>query len=138
MSEPRLFIALKAFIEHEGKILILREAGEYADGTNAGKFDVPGGRLKPGEKFEDALRREVEEETGLTVTIGSAFHVGEWRPVVRGEEWQVVGVFMKCVAESAGVRLTGDHDRFEWIDPVTHRDHPLIENLHAAFEAYLR
>ncbi|HEY4477365.1 MAG TPA: NUDIX domain-containing protein [Candidatus Paceibacterota bacterium] len=65
MMEPKLFIATKAVIAHDGKILILREAGSYAEGTNMGRYDLPGGRLKPGEHFSEALKREVVEETGV-------------------------------------------------------------------------
>jgi len=36
----------KAFIEHRGKVLIIREAAGYKDGTNKGRYDVPGGRIK--------------------------------------------------------------------------------------------
>lgn len=136
MSAPTFFLALKAFVERDGKILILREAGTYVDGTNAAKFDVPGGRLQPGEKFDEALRREVLEETGLTVSLGKPFHLGEWRPTVRGEQWQIVGVFVRCTADAGDVVLQGDHDEFLWIDPTKHREYPLIPNLHDAFEAY--
>ena len=76
--EPKLFIATKAVIVHEGKILILREAGSYAEGTNMGRYDFPGGRLKPGEHFSQALGREVVEETGLSVQIGNPIAVNEF------------------------------------------------------------
>ena len=66
---PKLFLATKAFIIYEGKVLILRESGSYQDGTNAGRYDLPGGRLNPGEKYDEALAREVLEETGLTIKI---------------------------------------------------------------------
>lgn len=133
---PTLFFALKAFIERDGKILVIRESGKYADGTNQGSFDVPGGRLQPGEKFDEALRREVKEETGLDVDIGAPFFLNEWRPTVRGEEWQIVGTFVRCVAKDGDVKMEGDHDEYLWIDPASHNDHPLIPNLHPAFDAY--
>ncbi|MFA5129443.1 MAG: NUDIX domain-containing protein [Patescibacteria group bacterium] len=136
--EPKLFIATKAFIVHQGKVLILREAGSYSDGSNAGRYDVPGGRLKPGERFDEALRREVKEETGLEVTIGQPIAVNEWRLVVRGEPWQIVGIFFVCEASSDVVRLSEDHDAFEWIDPATYREHGVIDNLSIPFEAYLK
>ena len=65
--EPKLFIAGKAFIKHNGKILVLRESSKYQDGTQTGKYDVAGGRLKPGENFLEALKREVKEELNLKI-----------------------------------------------------------------------
>lgn len=135
---PKLFIATKAFIEHEGKVLIVRESTQYKDGTNPGKFDVPGGRLNPGERFDEALRREVKEETGLEVEIHEPIHVGEWRPVVREEPWQVVGVFFRVTCSSKEVTASVDHNELKWIDPAKYADEPMIANLTLAFEAYLK
>lgn len=135
--EPKLFVATKAFINYRGKILILRESNTYADGTNAQKYDVAGGRLTPGEKFDDALKREIQEETGLEVEIGKPFYVGEWRPVVRGEHWQVIGICFECFAKTEEVTLSKDHDAFEWIDPKHYTQHAIIENFLPAFEAYI-
>lgn len=135
--ETKLFVATKAFIIHDNKVLILRESKKYEDGTKAGKFDVVGGRLKPGEHFAESLIREIKEETGLDVEIGKPFFVNEWRPVVKGEQWQIVGTFFECSTKSNHVNLSKDHDKFLWIDPKEYSNYPLIENLKPAFEAYV-
>lgn len=36
-------------------------------GPYAGKYDLPGGRLEPGESLEQAIKREIKEETGYSV-----------------------------------------------------------------------
>lgn len=131
------FTATKAFIVYDNKILILRESPRYKEGTNHGKFDVVGGRVKPGERFDESLLREIKEETGLDVKIGRPFFVGEWRPVVNGEQWQIIGTFFECAADSNNVVLSKDHGEFLWIKPEDHKKHNLIENLVPAFEAYL-
>ena len=135
--EPKLFVAMKAFIVHDGRILILRESPKDTDRTNVGRYDVVGGRIMPGQRFDESLLREIREETGMTVKIGRPFHVDEWRPVVRGEPWQIVATFFECFADSDAVDLSGEHDDYRWIEPKAYRSHPLIENLHQAFEAYL-
>lgn len=133
----RLFVAAKAFVVYQGKILILQESGQYQDGTNVGKYDVVGGRVKPGERFDDGLLREIKEETGLDVTIGRPFFVNEWRPVVRDEPWQIVGIFFACEATTDQVQLSEDHAAYQWIDPADYTQYPLIENLLPAFAEYL-
>jgi 8-oxo-dGTP diphosphatase len=135
--EIKIFVATKAFVMYEGKVLLLRESGEYTDGTNAGCYDVVGGRVEPGQRFDDSLLREIKEETGLEVKIGRPFFVNEWRPVVRDEKWQVVGTFFECFATSSKVTLSVDHDHYEWIDPKDYLKHNIVENLKPVFDSYL-
>ncbi len=134
----KLFVATKAFIHHDGKILILRESAKYQDGTNADAYDVVGGRVEPGERFDESLLREIREETGLSATIEKPFFVSEWRPAVRGEQWQVIGIFFICTVQSDTVVLSKDHDDYKWIDPKEYKQSNLIENLGPVFEAYLK
>jgi 8-oxo-dGTP diphosphatase len=135
--EIKLFTATKAFIIHDGKVLLLKESTKYADGANAGKFDVVGGRIKPGQRFDESLIREIQEETRLNVKIGRPFFVNEWRPIVRGEQWQIVGTFFECFAKSDKVILSEDHEEYVWIDPKEYKKYNLIDNLIPAFASYL-
>lgn len=96
-----------------------------------------GGRIKPGQNFLESLTREIEEETGLKVVVGKPFHVGEWRPIVNNEQWQVVGTFFECQANSDKVILSEDHDDYVWIEPKEYSNYPIIENRKSAFESYL-
>ena len=132
------FIACKAFITYQNKILILKESNKYQEGTNAGRYDVVGGRVKPGEKFDEGLIREIKEETGLAVKLGKPFFVNEWRPVVKDEQWQVVGTFFECEAETDQVVLSEDHEECIWIEPKDFKNYNLIPNLIPAFQTYLQ
>ncbi len=69
----RVFTATKAFINFNGKILILREAITYEDASNVGKYHIPGGRIKPGQNWKESLQREIREESGLEIKIGKPF-----------------------------------------------------------------
>lgn len=133
----KLFAATKAFIVHDGKILLLKESSKYNDGSNEGKFDVVGGRVEPGQKFDESLLREIKEETGLDVQVGRPFFVNEWRPVVRNETWQIIGTFFECFANSDDVKLSDDHSEFVWINPQDYKNYNLINNLIPAFESFL-
>jgi 8-oxo-dGTP pyrophosphatase MutT (NUDIX family) len=51
-----------AIIVHDGRIALLTN-------QSSGKYFPPGGGIEIGETLEDALRREVREETGLEIEI---------------------------------------------------------------------
>jgi 8-oxo-dGTP pyrophosphatase MutT (NUDIX family) len=111
-------IATKALIVNDqGQLLILREASTYKEGTNVGRFHMPGGRLDPGEAFVDGLKREVSEETGLQIEIGRPIYVGEWHPVIKGVPHQIVAIFFVCKPLTSTVQLSDEHDDFTWILP---------------------
>lgn len=131
-------MATKAFIEKNGKILAVREAAEYEEGTNAGKWQIPGGRIEPGENYREALKREIREETGLEISIEEPFTMGEWRPQIKGDKWQIVAVFFRCKPETDEVEIGEEHTEYIWIEPGKHVKHDFIGNLHQKFEKYIQ
>ncbi|MEX0930187.1 MAG: NUDIX hydrolase [Candidatus Paceibacterota bacterium] len=131
------FVATRAFIvNEEGKVLIIREAPEYEGGTQIGKYDLPGGKIKPGESAVEAAKREAKEEVGLDVAVGRPFFVSEWYPEIKGETIQIVGIFFKCTTDKTEVVLSGDHDDFQWIDPAEHEQYEIMTENLGAFEVY--
>ncbi len=59
---PRLDAAIIVLVEHAGRCLLGRQAGWPAK-----RYSTLAGFVEPGESLEDALRREVMEEAGVTV-----------------------------------------------------------------------
>lgn len=121
-------VAAKAVIVNDkGQILIVRESTTHDTNTQGGRYSLVGGRLNPGESYLDALKREVMEEVGLDVEPGRPIYVGEWRPVIKGVPHQIVAIFTICKAKSTQVRLSEEHDGFEWIDPKQRGDYDLAD-----------
>jgi 8-oxo-dGTP diphosphatase len=59
----RPVVGVGAVIVHEGRVLLVQRGREPL----RGHWSIPGGAVETGETLETALRREVLEETGLTV-----------------------------------------------------------------------
>lgn len=72
----KVWFAQKAFILREGKVLLVRKTPDAP--VHPGKWEVPGGRLEPGEDLTAHLCREVREETGLTVVPAEPFFLWDW------------------------------------------------------------
>lgn len=115
MSDVVQRVAAKAFIRFNDKFLLLREGAP--DGTQIGKYQIPGGMVELGEPFMDALLREVKEETGLTVRPIAPIMVDGWLPTLEGIKHQIVAVFYLCEAQSDKVVLSHEHDDFAWVSP---------------------
>jgi 8-oxo-dGTP diphosphatase len=62
-----MLIVVAAVIESEGKILACQRR---RDDTFGLMWEFPGGKVKPDESLEQALRRELQEELGVKSTIG--------------------------------------------------------------------
>ena len=132
-------VAGKAVIVNpDGKVLILRESPTHKTNTMAGHYQLPGGRLEPGETFEQGLRREVREEAGLEITIGKPLQLGEWRPVIQGVPHQVFVVFVAAETNSRAVTVSDEHDDYLWIDPIKRRNYDIMPQDDTAIDAYVQ
>lgn len=135
-SIERQWIAAKAFIVNDGKVLVLREA-ETDVASVVGTYQLPGGRLQMGESFFDALSREVQEETSLAIEAVRPLTVSQWTPVVQNQRWQVVGFFYECKITSGSVQLSEEHDDYKWISPNEYAQLEISPGERPVFEAYL-
>jgi 8-oxo-dGTP diphosphatase len=138
MADIRQRVAAKALIVNdEGKVLLVREASAYKEGTNVGRYDVPGGRIEPGEKYMDALHREVREEVGLEVEPIKPLYVSEWFPVIKGEPNHITAIFYACRALGTDAKLSEDHDDFVWVDPEKIGDYNTMDVTGNVVKAWL-
>jgi 8-oxo-dGTP pyrophosphatase MutT (NUDIX family) len=65
-KRPRVVLVNRCFVKNAtGRLLVIRRSPD--DQNNAGKWEVPGGKLDEGQDLVHAQEREVLEETGLLV-----------------------------------------------------------------------
>jgi 8-oxo-dGTP diphosphatase len=69
MSEMIRVVA--AIIERDGRVLICRRPEGKAF---AGKWEFPGGKIRPSETPRQAIERELREELGVGARIGNLIH----------------------------------------------------------------
>ena len=65
MSAKILLVAACALVDADGRVLI---AQRPEDKTMAGLWEFPGGKIEDGERPEQTLIRELQEELGATVS----------------------------------------------------------------------
>lgn len=114
--DKRVYFGQKAFIEEAGKVLVLRDPRCFIDGQTG--LDLPGGKYRWGLPLDDELRREVKEETGLEIEIGKPFTVWTYYGLKarKGHVSHTVLVGYLCKYKSGKVKLSNEHDKYEWVD----------------------
>ena len=94
-----------AVVERGGSYLITRRL----EGTHlAGLWEFPGGKISPGEKPEEALRRELKEELGVEAAVGELIETVDWTY----PEKSVRLLFFRCVLEGQPQPLEGQEMRW--------------------------
>lgn len=132
---PHPLLGVGAIIFEDDMVLLVERAGEPLKGW----WSIPGGLLETGEKLEDALRREVREETGLAVDILSRFDIFEriMRDTEGRAEYHYVLVDYICRVASGTLQPGDDVSRVEWVPRARLRDYKVtagtIEAIERAF-----
>ncbi|MCD6546997.1 MAG: NUDIX hydrolase [Nanoarchaeota archaeon] len=93
------------------QFLVLKYSGVYGPKVK-GKWTFPSGRLEKNENYEDALKREVKEETGLDIDIVYQFF-SSIITTVDGEK--VLTVVYLCRPKGKKIKLCKEHTDYKWV-----------------------
>ncbi|MDD7930862.1 NUDIX domain-containing protein [Actinomycetospora straminea] len=99
-------IVVGAALVRDGRVLAARRTRPAAA---AGRWELPGGAVEPGEDEATALARELHEELALAVVVGD--RLGPEVPLP-GER-----VLRIRVCASAGEPTALEHDALRWLGP---------------------
>lgn len=106
-------------VNDQGEVLIARRKSHL---RNGGKWEFPGGKLRPGEAPEACLCREIEEEMGITIEVYAPFWaVNHAYPT---QNILLLGYFCRITGENW--RLT-DHDEIRWVSRFRLLDYDLSD-----------
>ncbi len=100
-------VAVGAIVLRDDALLMVRRARDPGKGL----WSLPGGRLETGEYLADAVRREVAEETGLSVTVGELVGIFE---VVGDPHYVILDFFARAEGEIKP-QASSDVDEVRWV-----------------------
>lgn len=115
-------LSVKAMVFHDGKLLILQK--NDIEGLHPWEF--PGGGLLFHEDFEAGLRREVKEETGLSIVLEAPAGIWSYQ---KADGQFLNGVIFTAMADSEQVVVSDEHRDYRWVKPEELSDYRLQESL---------
>lgn len=118
-------------LNSDGNVLLLQRSD--TDVRRPLEWDLPGGWLEENESFESGIKREVVEETGLTIdTPKLVFSKTEVRTWQEGDDAQKSGncvfLFYIARAKNTDVSLSYEHIAYQWQpikEAIKHYKYPL-------------
>lgn len=119
-------LTARGICEFEGKILLLKVRSKSSH--DAEKWEIPGGKVKKGEFFDQALKREFLEETGLEINIDCLYNViqNEYIACKTNEKVKSIQLIMKVSSGTDEVKISAEHDDYMWFSKEELKE--LIDN----------
>jgi 8-oxo-dGTP diphosphatase len=96
-----------AVVVRDGNLLMIQRDQD----PGRGLWSLPGGRVEQGEYLNQALQREVREETGLEIEVGDLLGILE----VVGEPHYVILDFVATVSQKTEPHPAGDVAAARWV-----------------------
>ena len=110
----------------QGEILVIRERG-------ATTYKLPGGHIELGEKIEDAVIREVLEETGIQTTFTAVLGMASTHPYRFGKSNIYIVCKLAPLSTQIDIQDTHEIEDAKWILPK----HYLADSNNSVFNKYL-
>jgi mutator protein MutT len=105
---------VKALITDRGEILIGKKDEEEGHPIS-GEWHILGGHLEHGEEVEEAVKREVKEETGLEVEVHQTVDIMSF--TWDSGEKDSLQIVLHCVADSHDAEPKDDLEEVKWVKP---------------------
>jgi 8-oxo-dGTP diphosphatase len=108
LEKPYIVSVYAVFRNEKGEFLLLRRSENSH--SNPGKWDLPGGKLTRGEPLEEAVVREVWEETGISIPLSQIAGYTTFEL----PDKNVIAIVYDGGYIIADVKLSNEHVEYSW------------------------
>ncbi|MDP3992974.1 MAG: NUDIX domain-containing protein [bacterium] len=108
-------VVVAGIIVADYKLLLLQRGAD--ERVFPGLWELPSGKKEIGETTKEALKREILEETGLTVEPGSVVDVFDYKVEKPDEIRETVQInFMTKLVGKKHPSISKEHQNYAWVD----------------------
>jgi mutator protein MutT len=125
--------AVKALINNNDRYLLLEQST-----SNGSIWTLPGGKIEFGETPRAALQREVEEEVGFSITVGSPIDIYDFQY----DSVHVVATVFECSPENQNIMVDTSSNPadetiigHEWVSNFQPGERVMNEGLSRVFQS---
>ncbi len=108
-----LQVGVKALIKNDKQQYLFLRRAELMQTETEPYWDIPGGRIDPTERLEQALDREIREETQLTLS-GVPKLIAAQDIIVPTKDLHVVRLTYIAIADG-DIVISGEHGEYYWM-----------------------
>lgn len=121
------------FVQHDGKFVLLHRQGHKTHGNT---FGLPAGKVDSGETIQQAIGREIKEETGLDIAEENIIYVSS--VFVRNQGHDIhYHAFETHLPTKPEIRISpNEHKGYKWVTPDEALKMDLIHDLDECITTY--
>ncbi len=110
MNKKIVRVGIGALIFNNGKVLLGKRKGSYGENS----WCLPGGHLEFGESFEEGIKREVKEETGLNIKLKKIISVSN--EIVYNKHFITVSAEAEIIDGEVRLMEPENFEKWDWFD----------------------
>jgi 8-oxo-dGTP pyrophosphatase MutT (NUDIX family) len=122
----RFPVSVKGVVEYDGRFVLLKNERD--------EWELPGGKLEPGETIEDCLVREIAEELNLSTKVGRPLN--NWVYFVNGVHVLIVTYALEILDEPAEMKVSYEHKELRSFPPEEIAGLRMPDGYKKSIEAY--
>jgi len=133
MEKDKHFIAdipQKALLEYGGRVLLVKETKQ------AGRWQLPGGRLNEGETPKEGLKREIREELSMEIDVEGIFDTFVYKSVSGLNHYLVI---YRChfMGNPEDIKLDKENQEMKWVRKGEYEDlDPMWDEYRAVLDRF--
>ena len=110
-----LNLAVVGVVNNQGNILVGKKRNYQKDDPLSEKWHIPGGKVELGEHPEEAIEREIFEETGISVEVSRVLDVRSVKKLENNPQKFILVIWYECTPINTNIQESKELSAVKWV-----------------------